>query len=262
MNITQLVNSSKANSLLNANANTNGNANGSANTSAQATGSVGPVAQALQKADKRIQSQLDTTTAQLSSFGKLKSAVSDAQLSARALGSFSSTAASADIKSAANRFVSAFNAAINAAKTTATASGGASAESAGARSVGSDLNRALRSSSATADSLQQLGIKLSPDGSLTLDAKKFEAAQKADPANAKATLAKIGQLVDKTATKELATGGGVSGSMASLNQRTTALKAQQTSLLAISQQAATAQSSSSSTSSYARFGLAAYQSNY
>ncbi|MES2878499.1 MAG: flagellar filament capping protein FliD [Pseudomonadota bacterium] len=259
MNITQIVNSSKANSLLNA------NTNASANTSAQATGSVSPVTQALQKADKRIQSQLDTTTAQLSSFGKLKSAVSDAQLSARALSNFSSTASSADVKSAANKFISAFNAAINTAKTTASVSGGVSAESAGARSVSSDLNRTVRASSATVDSLQQLGIKLSPDGSLTLDATKFDAAQKADPAKVKAALAKIGELVDKTATKELATGGGVSGSMASLNQRSTALKAQQTSLLAITQQAATAQSSSSSSSSssnYARFGLAAYQSGY
>lgn len=253
MNLTQLANSSTASTA---------SSSTSANTSAKATASVSPVAQALQKADKRIQSQLDSTTAQLSSFGKLKSSVSDAQLAARALSNFSASATSADIKSAANKFISTFNAALSNAKSTAASAGGAMTESFGARSVSSDLTRTVRASTATADSLKQLGIKLLADGTLSLDAAKFDAAQKADPASVKATLAKIGQLVDKTATKELATGGSVSGSMASLNQRSAALKAQQTALQSIIQPSTSASTTSSASTAYAKYGLAAYKANY
>lgn len=251
MNITQLANSSTNSSLT------------SASTSAKATGSVAPAAHVLQKADKRIQSQLDTTTAQLSSFGKLKSSVSDAQLSARTLSCLSATTASADVKTAASKFVSAFNAAIATAKAAATISGSTQAESSGPRSVSSDLNRTFRASGmTTVDALNKLGIKLQADGSLSFDATKFDAAQKAAPAGVNAILAKIGQLVDSTATKELATNGSVSSSMASLNQRSTALKAQQNTLLSFIQQTTSTSASSSLSTGYGSFGLAAYQSSY
>jgi len=247
MNISQLANSYLASNTA------------SSNTQTQSTGSVNPVASALLRANQRIQAQLDTTTAQLSSFGKLKSSVSDAQLAARALSKFSASATSTDIKSAANQFVSTFNAAISTAKTAASAAGGTQAQATGARNVSSDFTRTVRASTATVDALKKLGITLKADGSMALDATKFDAAQKADPASVKATLAKIGQLVDATATKELATSGSVNGSMDSLNQRSAALKAQQNSMLTIVQQAAAKQNSTST--SYSGYGVAAYQSS-
>jgi flagellar capping protein FliD len=180
------------------------------NSSAQASGSVSGVAQAgLQKADKRIQAQVDVTTAQLSSFGQLKSSVSAAQLAAHTLGNLPATSTTAAIKTAADSFVNAFNTAVTTAKSTAAVPGETAASQSASR-VAKDLSRTVSENTATIDSLKKIGFNMQTDGTLTLDAKKFADAQKADPVNVKATLTKIGQQVDKTATQELATSSSLS----------------------------------------------------
>jgi len=142
--------------------------------------------------------------------------------------------------------VSSFNATVTSAKTTASVTTGTAASSSATR-VGKDMVRAVSDSKATIDSLKNIGFSMQKDGSLTVDAKKFEAAQLADPAGVKAALAKIGQQVDKTATQELATSGDVNASVASLSQRATVLKNQQTALAGLQQ---TASASTTGTSSY------------
>jgi hypothetical protein len=97
------------------------------------------------------------------------------------------------------------------------------------------------------------------DGTLTLDAKKFADAQKADPVNVKATLTKIGQQVDKTATQELATSSSLSASVSSLKQRATVLKSQQSTLASL-QQTPTS-TPNNNYAMYGGFGRASYQ-NY
>ena len=65
-------------------------------SSTLAAGSVSSAGQAgLQKAEKRIQSQVDITTEQLSSFGKLKSSVSGTQLAAQTLANMPAASTSA-----------------------------------------------------------------------------------------------------------------------------------------------------------------------
>lgn len=245
MNINDLVLANTAKTYLGLNSNT------------QSTSGVGSAVQTgLQKAEKRIQSQVDVTSAQLSSFGKLTSSVSGVQLAAHSLASLPAASTSTAVKTAADGFVSAFNSAINAAKTTAAVPG----ESAASRSAGrvaKDLIRTVSENSETIDSLKKIGFSLQSDGTLTLDAKKFDAAQKADPSSVKATLAKIGQQVDKTATQELASAGNVSNSMASLSQRAAVLKSQQSAIAALQQGSTTNQSSSYPT--YGGFGLGSYQ---
>ena len=81
--------------------------------------------------------------------------------------------------------------------------------------------------------LKKLGFKAQTDGSFAWDGTKFNAAYQADPAAVRATLAKLGHLVETAASKELATDATVSDSMTSLNLRANALKAQQTSMLAV-----------------------------
>lgn len=245
MNIAQIINANTS-SLTNS------------QTSSQATTSASPVSQAMQKAEARIQAQLDTTSAQLSSFGKLKSAVSDAQLAAKALSGLTTASSTADVKAAANSFLTSFNAAIKTAKTTAAVPGGSAAEASGAARVTTDLSRAISSTPAAMDALRKIGFKQLSDGTLTLDASKFDAAQKADPTAVQSALAKVGQLVDATATKELATGGKVSDSMASLGQRATALKSQQTAILTMVQKLSPA--TSTTNTGYVGYGLSAYQS--
>ena len=231
-------------------------------TSSQATTSASPVSQAMQKAEARIQAQIDSTSAQLSSFGKLKSAVSDAQLAAKALGGLTAASSTADVKAAANSFLTKFNAAIKTAKTTATVPGGSAAEASGAARVTTELSRAISSTPANLDALRKIGFKQLSDGTLTLDASKFDAAQKADPTAVQSALAKIGQLVDSTTTKELATGGKVSDSMASLGQRASALKSQQTAIQTMVQKLSSTTSTTSTTNTgYVGYGLSAYLSN-
>ena len=251
MNITQLINAN--------NSSISGNLTG-AQTSAQATAKVGPVSPALKKADARIQSQSDTTRAQLSMFGKLKSSVSEVQLAARKFSAFTVMSPIADVKIATHSFLAAFNAAINAAKATAAVAGGSLAQTSSANRVSRDLGKSVSADTPLLDSLKKIGVKQLSDGTLSLDAAKFDAAQKADPAAVQSTLSKIGQLVDKTATRELASGGNVDGSMALLNQRSTALKAQQNALLAMDQTLSAAQSTPSS--GYVGYGLAAYRAKY
>jgi hypothetical protein len=252
MNIAQIIRSNTSGSLTSAQTPTQ--------TSTQAASSASPVSQAMKKVDARIQSQLDTTSAQLSAFGKLKSSVSDAQLSAHALSGLSANTSAADIKTAAARFVASFNTALAAAKTTAAVPGAATAPSVGAGRFSRELGRTFSADTATMDALKKIGFKQLADGSLTLDTAKLDAAQKADPAGVIASLAKLGQGVDKATTHELATGGGVSDAMASLNQRTAALKTQQKAMLTLVQNLATTQNTSSF--GYGNYGLSAYKSSY
>ena len=206
----------------------------------------------LEKADKRIQAQVDVTSAQLSSFGKLKSAVSEAQTASSALVNLSPTSTGAAQKTAAEKFVSAFNSAISTAKTTASVAGDTTANQRANR-VAKDLSVAVSSDTATIDALKKIGFNLQSDGTLSLDAKKFDAAQASDPSSVKATLAKVGQQVDKTATQELASGGRVMTTVTSLTQRAALLKSQQNTLATLQQQSTSYLNNSYQT--YSGFGL-------
>jgi hypothetical protein len=247
MNINDIVQANSANKYLGLNSN------------AQASSSVSAVGQAgLQKAEKRIQAQVDVTTAQLSLLGKLKSSVSGAQLAAHALGNLTATSTTTTIKKAADTFVSAFNTAVTTAKTTAAVPGETAASQSAGR-VAKNLSKTVSENTAAIDSLKKIGFNRQSDGTLTLDTKKFADAQKADPVSVKATLTKMGQQVDKAATQELATSSNLSASVSSLNQRATVLKGQQSTLASL-QQTPTS-TSTNNYSMYGGFGLASYQ-NY
>ncbi len=247
MNINDFVTSQSASQYLGTGAST------------QAAGGLSAAAQAgLKKADQRIQAQVDTTSAQLSSFGKLQSAVSSAQIAAHALGSLGSTSTAVAQKSAASNFTSAFNAALGAAKTTAALPGDtASAQSASRTSR--DLLRVVHTDTATVDSLKKIGLSVNTGGNLVLDGKQFDAAQKADPAGVRATLNKLGQQVFNATAQELASNGNVGLTLSSLNQRSGILKSQQSTLNTLAQTAAPAQSSTGF--SPWNWGIAAYQNS-
>ncbi|MBC7916495.1 MAG: flagellar filament capping protein FliD [Rhodoferax sp.] len=246
LTIAQLVNNATASTL----------SNGQNTT--QSTTAASHVSKAMDKAGARIQTLLDTTTAQLSSFGKLKSDVSDVQLDAKTLGATTTQSSVADVRAAASRFATSFNAAVITANSTANLSSASALESSNARRVTRDLGNALSGNTAIADAAKKLGFKLESDGSLTVDAKKFDAAQKADPAAAQATLAKLAQAVEKSASKELAAGGVVNGSIASLNQRSSTLKTQQSAMQAAVKQLSASQTTSNSNTGYVGYGLSAY----
>lgn len=245
LTIAQLINNATAGNV----------SNGQSST--QSTTAASPASKAMDKATARIQAQLDTTTAQLSSFGKLKSAVSNLQLDAKGLAATTPQSSVADVRAAASNFAASFSAAVITANSTANLSTASALESSNARRVTRDLGNALSGNTAVFDAAKKLGFKLESDGTLTVDAKKFDTAQKADPAAVQATLAKLAQAVEKSASNELAAGGVVNGSIASLNQRSNTLKTQQSAMLAAVKQLSTGQSTSNS-NGYVGYGLSAY----
>jgi hypothetical protein len=104
------------------------------------------------------------------------------------------------------------------------------------------------------DALRQMGFTKARDGTLKLDDAKFAAAFKNSSSSVQSTLAKLGQVVDKAATKELASDGRLSSSMSAFSSKSSTLQSQQSALLKAAQQYASFASTSTSSSA-----LSAYQ---
>lgn len=222
-----------------------------ASHSTAATSAVSPV---LQKLVQRVQTDMDATKTQLSSFGLLKSAVATTQSAAQALGKLSATATADDVTKAVGAFFNAFNGAAAAAKMAASGSATSAATQAATR-VDKDMQRALGNSPVLTDAMKLLGLRLQNDGTLAHDVKKFAASLQSNPAAVREALAKLGQKVDAAASNELANNGNVAGGVSNLNQHNTSLTAQQKAL-AKAVQAAQAKLSLAAVNS----GLAAYAS--
>jgi len=190
-------------------------------------GATDNVSSAFQKADKRIQQQRDSTSVQLSSFGKLQSAVADTQAASRGLSDSKQVATDVGVRKAASTFVANFNTALTTAKATATEQASFS-ESTKARKAEGDLRQAVGKDATITADLKAIGITQAKDGALTIDTKAFDAALKADATAVRSTLDKVGQQVDRTATKQLASTGTIGSAVSSLNSRASRLESQQT----------------------------------
>lgn len=236
--------------------------------SSQAAGGLSSVTQTLTKVNQRVQADIDSTKAQLSSFGRLKSAVSSGQLSAQVLTKLSSSATSTDITKATADFFNAFNATITTAKAAAaTANSAFASQNQNASQLSRDMRSALSSDRATRDAMRTLGLTVQSDGTLVHDTQKFANALKANPDSVRAALVKIGQQVDAASTKELATDGNVAGGLSKLNLNNAALAAQQKALSAVLHPSSNAQGSSTNQATTASSqiatnkGLATYRAN-
>lgn len=246
------INYFTGNSFSGTSAGLSGSAGGT--TASQASTATSAATQMLQKLAQRVQTNIDSTKAQLSTYGLLKSALSNSQLKAQALTKLSPTSTAAQVTQSAAEFFNAFNGVASSAKSAASGTGPASASQSATR-IGRDMQRALNSSPAMTDALKTLGLRLQSDGTLVHDAKKFAAALQSDPAGVRAALAKVGQKVDSAAANELANSGNVAGGLSSLAQYSTTLTAQQKAL----QQAVQASQTPLSTGA-TQSGLAAYAS--
>jgi hypothetical protein len=225
------------NSLLSGNTSgTTGSGIGSGSSATQAATSVNAASSLLLKAEQRVQSALDATTAQLSKFGLLKSALVDGQAAAQALTQLSSTATPELVTSALGSFFKKFNAAAGAANVAANSST-STATTNSAKRVINDAKSALRSDPTVADAMKKLGLTLQSDGSLLQDAKKFATSLASDGAVVRSALALVGKKMDAVNGKELATSGTVGSALTDLGQRNTALTAQQKALKAFEQAA-------------------------
>lgn len=222
------------NSLLNSNMS---NLFGSGTSGADATAASSAIANALAKADQRVQTAQSATTAQLSSFGLLKSALAGSQSAAQAMEKLSPASTGSDTTQTMADFFNHFNATITAANNTASLTG-ADGASASAKRVSRDVQWALNSQSTVIAAMKAVGLSVQSDGSLHQDAKKFAAALASDPTQVRQAMATIGKAIDAVASAELGGGGAVGATIASLSQHNTALTAQHNALAALQQNAA------------------------
>ena len=227
-------------------------------TSSAATGSqittkaaaaASPITASINKSTTKLQAQLTTATANLSTLGKFKASVSVSQMSAKSLTSLKDPSTSVEVKKALTTFISDFNNMVASTQT-------AAADTSGVNTISRGMTRAMTADFSRVDALRQMGFTKASDGSLKLDTAKFEAAFKASATSVKDTLAKVGQMVDKAASKELASDGQISNSMSALGSKSSALQLQQSALLKVAQQYASLSSSSvSSALNFYKSGL-------
>jgi hypothetical protein len=211
-------------------------AQGSGTSASQTATAVSAASPLLAKAGQRIQSALDATTAQVSKFGLLKSALADGQVAAQALTQLTSASTPEAVTNALGNFFKTFNAAMGAATGAANSAVSTSASSSSKRVI-SDAKSALRSDPAVAEAMKKLGLTLQSDGSLVQDAKKFATSLASDPAGLRLALASVGKKVDALNSRELASAGTVGAALTGLGQHNTALTAQQKALKAFEQAA-------------------------
>lgn len=198
-------------------------------TTAQTTDKVYPTPSSLKKVETRLQSQLDGTSANLSALGKFKASISETQRTAQGLSGLTSTSTSAEAAKAVASFAASFNAMLAVTKT-------AASQSSGVGNISRSMTRAMTADFSKITDLRAMGFTKAADGSLSLDMAKFEAAYKESPEKAQAVLAKLGQLVDKTAAKELDANSRTSSALDAMTSRNAAIKLQQSALIKLSQQ--------------------------
>jgi hypothetical protein len=240
-------------------------------TAPQATTASSAVPAFLAQAEQRMQSSADITTAQISKFGAVKSALSDGQVAAKAMENLATSATSADATNALANFFNTFNASVSAANAASSATG-FNSESQRATSLVQTLKSALSTGPALADDMKKLGLTFQTDGSLVQDPKKFAASLTSDPSGTLSAMAAIGNRVDSVSASELDPSGGIVVALSALNASATSTTAVQTALKSLEQTMATistqdpftstdASSPFTGAASITSAGLTAYQSN-
>jgi len=214
----------------------------SATTSSQstaATAAASPITASIYKFTAKLQTQLDTATANLSTLGKFKASVSVVQASANNLTTLKDSSTSDEVKKALTAFISDFNNMVTSTQT-------AAADTSGVNTISRGMTRAMTADFSKVDALRKMGFTKASDGSLKLDTAKFEAAFKASASSVQSTLSKLGQMVGKAATKELASDGRISSSMSALSSKSSLLQIQQSALQKAAQQYASLSTTSAS----------------
>lgn len=221
-------------------------------------GELSPLALAVQRADQKIQAEVQVNTAQVSAFGQLKSAVSELQIAAKELEDLASTATAASfnpIENALTRVVSAFNTA-SATTLAGAALPGDVAASQSARRMGKALLNAF-SDPDTSKALSGIGITVQ-QGNLALESGQLASAIESAWPKVRAALIELGQGLNNTATQELESRGNVGDVFQHLIQHARLLEAQQSAINSA------AQATSADTSAHGpqgRRGVTAYRAS-
>lgn len=203
---------------------------------------------AFSSAAARLDQARQTTTAQISAYGQVKSDFARVQDSGKALANTQSTTSTADVKKNLQAFVSAYNDARSAVAKTTTGS---------AQTAGRDLQRAVSTDSARAD-LKSLGITQNKDGTLTLDTKALDQALQTNAGTVRGAASRIGSTAQQTATRALSNSGSINTSLNALNTKEQGIEARQASQQQLATESQQQVSQVSSRLNNALSGITAY----
>lgn len=220
--------------------------------SERARSALPAVAEALDRAGQRLETQQSSTEVRLSAFGQLRSAVDGLRDSSTALVASENTDTPAKARAAAEQFVSAFNNAqatasrtingrpeADSTDTARDATDGALSDDSRANVAASQLSRTL--DNASTDALRSIGINRERNGTLSVDQQRFTQALQDDPQAVSAALAQAGRQVEQASSSQLEDGANLDRAVENLGRQSRQFEAQQAALEAFaeaSQQAA------------------------
>lgn len=191
-------------------------------TTAKVAGAASP----LTKASERIQKQVDSTKAQLSKLGLVKSSVAGLQAQSKLLTKVTPDMSASAVTTLMGKFFNAYNDAVASIATASSAADGTPG-TAGTRAAAADLRRVLSADPEVSAAMRNLGLKINPNGTLAHDAKVFANALSKDAAAVQGAIKAIGAKAGAAADRELASSGPLESTVSSLNQRGSLLAAQQ-----------------------------------
>lgn len=166
-----------------------------------------------QRSLDRVGQQGESARVQLSSVSQVKSATAGVEAAASKLQSSTGLDTLGKVQKAVTAFADAFNGQQQAASKAGSANPAL-------RQAGNDLRQAAQGVGGGNESaLRSIGITVSRDGGIKVDAKQLEKAYQANPNQVTDTLKQIGQGVEKAAKQQLADNGSVGSSYNRLNQR-------------------------------------------
>ncbi|HWU85390.1 MAG TPA: flagellar filament capping protein FliD, partial [Rhodocyclaceae bacterium] len=203
--------------------------------------------------------QRSSTEVRLSAFGQLRSSVAQLQESAAALANGANGANNANAanatnsgnsgngantanavnaadasRSAATRFVNAFNQARSTANQVTQGSSGALAGDGRAAIAASQLSRTLSDDSR--QQLRSIGINANQDGTLSIDQQRFNQALQDNAQGVGNALARVGTQVQQSTTRQLDDNGAINRSIDTLSARASQLQTQQAAQQQLAQQ--------------------------
>lgn len=217
------------------------------------TEKVGKLYPALAGVHQRIATQSQTASASLSVLGKFKSDLFNLGTAAKSLTSLSAASTPQAIQSSVEKLVAAYNATLKSGAAMNTAGSDSGAGISGAQR---ELRASVDGAATPSGALSKLGVVRKPDGTLSLDTTALTKALTNDRDGAVAALAGMAKSMSGTATKTLADDSRLNTSLARLDSRAQALKAQQAAVVSTATQLAELGSSGNSWNAMA---LAAYR---
>jgi len=187
------------------------------------------VAEAYAKPQERLSQQAESTRVQLSAFGEIKSTTAQLETAANKLRDNQQLSTVDGLTKAVQGFAEAVNNRLSTANRLGAADSGALAADGKVRAANNETRRTLEGvSGSNRDALQQIGIGVSGNGALKVDAQKLANAFNANPDQVRQTLNTVGQQVAEQSARQLGNNGAVGGSISRLTEQLGSIEQRQT----------------------------------